>query len=226
MSDSALPPRIPLFPLPLVLFPGQLKALRIFEPRYRIMLQDCLESGHPFGILLVRNGDETPAALPRIGTTAHIVQVVRQEDDTFAIQIYGGERFRVEGFLHDRPYLRADVTPFPLREAESPVAYDLARHVERLLPQYLDALTEASGFRFNIQTIPGEPEQLAYLAAIALQANNDTKQGLLASPSCPRLLASEIHLLAREMDLMAWITATLEHTNARAFGTANDLSLN
>src|SRR2546428_358552 len=44
MSNS----RIPLFPLELVLFPGRSLPLHIFEPRYREMTQDCLETKSPF----------------------------------------------------------------------------------------------------------------------------------------------------------------------------------
>ena len=42
-------PRVPLFPLNLVLFPGQNLPLHIFEQRYKDMLQRCLQNQEPFG---------------------------------------------------------------------------------------------------------------------------------------------------------------------------------
>ena len=43
--------RIPLFPLGLVLLPGEPVPLHIFEPRYKEMVRVCLDGDHPFGIV-------------------------------------------------------------------------------------------------------------------------------------------------------------------------------
>ena len=43
--------RLPLFPLDVVLFPGELLPLHIFEPRYRRMVARCLETDHRFGLI-------------------------------------------------------------------------------------------------------------------------------------------------------------------------------
>ena len=59
---------LPLFPLPLVLFPGAPLPLHIFEPRYRQMLSDCIAGDSRFGIIY-RPEDETEleAALTATG---------------------------------------------------------------------------------------------------------------------------------------------------------------
>src|SRR2546425_10785315 len=41
---------LPIFPLPLVLFPGTIQPLHVFEPRYRRLLADCLAGDKRFGI--------------------------------------------------------------------------------------------------------------------------------------------------------------------------------
>ena len=46
---------LPLFPLNVVLFPGQTLPLHIFEPRYRIMIQRCIEQSQPFGVVLAQD---------------------------------------------------------------------------------------------------------------------------------------------------------------------------
>ena len=43
---------LPLFVLPMVLMPGEIQELRVFEPRYRQMLDDCLLDGLNFGLVL------------------------------------------------------------------------------------------------------------------------------------------------------------------------------
>ena len=48
--------RLPLFPLPLVLFPGAHRPLHIYEPRYRTMLADCLAGDRSFGVLFRPEG--------------------------------------------------------------------------------------------------------------------------------------------------------------------------
>ena len=53
-----LPSEIPLFPLKVVLFPGMLLPLHIFEPRYRRMLQVCQEKQEPFGLVLANTEAE------------------------------------------------------------------------------------------------------------------------------------------------------------------------
>ena len=47
---------LPLFPLNVVLFPHMALPLHVFEPRYRKMIGDCLEEGHSFGVVAIREG--------------------------------------------------------------------------------------------------------------------------------------------------------------------------
>ena len=49
---------IPIFPLDLVLFPNQELPLRIFEPRYKQMIDDCMLSNKEFGVCLI-NSEKT-----------------------------------------------------------------------------------------------------------------------------------------------------------------------
>ena len=55
-----MPFRLPLFPLSVVLFPGNPLPLHIFEPRYRRMLADCLAADRRFGITPARRGPSHP----------------------------------------------------------------------------------------------------------------------------------------------------------------------
>ena len=52
-----MPRDLPIFPLPLVLFPGAVQPLHIFEPRYRRLLADSLAGDRRFGIAYVRETD-------------------------------------------------------------------------------------------------------------------------------------------------------------------------
>ena len=47
-----------LFPLSLVLFPGMTLPLRIFEERYKLMIGECIDNQLPFGVVLIKEGQE------------------------------------------------------------------------------------------------------------------------------------------------------------------------
>uniref|UniRef100_A0A7V2B193 ATP-dependent protease n=2 Tax=Rhodothermus TaxID=29548 RepID=A0A7V2B193_RHOMR len=97
--------RLPLFPLGVVLYPGERLPLHIFEPRYRDLIRDCLAQDVPFGIVLAEEG-----RLARVGSTARITRILaRYADGRMDILVTGEERFRIVQLYSDRPYLTADV---------------------------------------------------------------------------------------------------------------------
>ncbi|MCO6451241.1 MAG: LON peptidase substrate-binding domain-containing protein [Caldilineales bacterium] len=219
---------IPLFPLPLVLFPGEVRPLRIFEPRYRTMLQDCLSDDRPFGIVLVHeNQFQAGSALPYfIGTLAHIDRVENMPDGTYGIGIHGGDRFRIADLRYDKPYLQGVVDELAPQRMDDDLAGELHRHLGRVLSNYVEALTQASGIRFGVNNLPDDTQQLAYLTAILLQVNNEVKQSLLEMDDPVELIATEFDLLATEMDLMSWIIDTITTTQAVGFGSDGWMNLN
>ena len=99
------PERIPLFPLNVVLFPGEQLPLHIFEPRYRRMVRECLDAKAPFGMLLA-----LPNGVVRVGCTAEILEVVkRYEDGRMDIVTVGRCPFRVVDLLTEDPLLEGHV---------------------------------------------------------------------------------------------------------------------
>lgn len=88
--------QVPLFPLNTVLFPGGPLPLRIFEPRYLAMVSDCVKNDRPFGVLLIREGNETgPASTHEIGTLAHITDWYQGSDGLLGVTAVGDRKFRV-----------------------------------------------------------------------------------------------------------------------------------
>jgi len=88
--------KVPLFPLRTVLYPGGPLPLRIFEARYLDMVCECLKNEHPFGVLLIRQGDEVGFATTfEVGTLAAIRDWYQGSDGLLGITAIGGERFRL-----------------------------------------------------------------------------------------------------------------------------------
>src|SRR5262245_26690023 len=102
---------LPLFPLNAVLFPGAKLPLHIFEPRYRMMIGECIDNEQPFGVVLIREGPEVGGgARPYdVGVTARITEVERLEDGRFNIVCIGQDRFRIHQTSSERAYLLGDV---------------------------------------------------------------------------------------------------------------------
>ena len=99
--------RLPLFPLGIVLLPGEPVPLHIFEPRYKEMVQVCIDGDRPFGIVYA-----SEKKLAEVGCTARIERVAaRYDDGRLDIVAVGEDRFRVEAIHRDLSFLSADVDP-------------------------------------------------------------------------------------------------------------------
>ncbi len=100
--------KIPLFPLDLVLFPGAVLPLHIFEERYKVMVTSCIERQEHFGVVRVQS-----AGLAVIGCTASVVRVLqRYSDGRMDILCEGVDRFEIEMLDNSRAYLQAEVDDF------------------------------------------------------------------------------------------------------------------
>jgi ATP-dependent Lon protease len=112
-SVAMRPDRIPLFPLNVVLFPGEELPLHIFEPRYRRMVRECLDGRSPFGMLLAMDDGIT-----RVGCTAEILEVVkRYPDGRMDIITVGRDPFRIVELFTEDPLLEGQVDYLEDREA-------------------------------------------------------------------------------------------------------------
>lgn len=89
---------LPFFPLNLVVFPGELLNLHIFEPRYKQLIEECLESGNAFGMPPYVDGK-----IPGFGTELRVVSLERRySDGRMDIKAEAGQIFRIETF--DNPF--------------------------------------------------------------------------------------------------------------------------
>ena len=105
-----------LFPLPnVVLLPGTTIPLHVFEPRYRRMLADALDSDRLIGMQLLKPGDSADGARPAvysIGCAGEVVHHEPLEDGSSNLLLRGAFRYRIESEPHtDAPYRVAEVTP-------------------------------------------------------------------------------------------------------------------
>jgi len=102
--------RVPIFPLNTILFPGMTLPLKIFEDRYKKMLNDCILDHSLFGISLIKEGDEVggSAEFFGVGTIAKIDKIWEVEYG-YDIKVVGQEIFRIIEILDQEDYIFAEV---------------------------------------------------------------------------------------------------------------------
>lgn len=107
---------LPMFPLGNVLVPGGVLQLHVFEPRYQVLVKDCVAAeDHEFGVVLIDRGHEVGGRDVRrtVGTVARMVQVAELDDGRYAVIAIGVRRLRVNAWLPDDPYPLADIDDIP-----------------------------------------------------------------------------------------------------------------
>ncbi|HLY28967.1 MAG TPA: LON peptidase substrate-binding domain-containing protein [Aggregatilineales bacterium] len=194
---------LPIFPLRTVLFPGMALPLHIFEERYKLLVSECIHNSTPFGVVLIRSGQETEASATfhDVGTTAHITQVERLHDGQMNITTLGYNRFRIRSTHNDKPYVTGMVDYFPLQGQDNPRAKVLARQLGPMLQNYLNVFATLGKVE-SVEALPEDPMTLAFLTAIILRTPMKDKQILLNIPDLLTLLQFERKMLHREMHIL------------------------
>jgi hypothetical protein len=128
-----------MFPLEGVLFPYGVLPLRIFEPRYRSMIELCLRGDGRFGVVLIERGSHVGGGDSRFdfGTIVRIVEAARTPDGRYLLATVGTDRFRVKKWLVDDPYPRADIEIVNEPKRYDARAADQRAAVERQLVRVL-----------------------------------------------------------------------------------------
>jgi len=172
---------LPLFPLPnIVFFPHTRLPLHVFEPRYRQLVKDVLESDQHFGIVLLRPGWETDyfgaPSVFECGTLGTIEQAVPLEDGRFNIVVRGDVRFRILEEVSRVPYRTARVTAEPEIARGAGEAALRREWLAEISRQYLRYLPDQTAVP-EIETV--SLDALTNALIMSLNLDNEEKQRLL-----------------------------------------------
>lgn len=178
--------------------------LHIFEPRYREMINLCIDERQPFGVVLIDEGEEVgaPARPHPIGTYGSITRVERLPDGRLNIEVVGQERFRVLTLHTDHAYLTGTVERFPLMTDNAEMVASIGKSLSLWARRYLKVLGQIADIAFEKHELPENPVALAYFAAIIAQVPMKDKQVLLNCPTTDELLQREVTLYRREISLL------------------------
>jgi Lon protease-like protein len=208
---------LPLFPLHVVLFPGMVLPLHIFEERYKLMISACLADDPRFGVALISEGAEVGggAKAHPVGTVARIVSVGRYDGGQMDIITVGVQRFRIVETNDELPYLRASVELFR-DDAEDPEKLGArARATLALLKRYQATLGQAGE---EAPELPQDAESLSHVAGV-LDLPLEEKQRLLESTSTLGRLERLEEFLRGELRVLSVLGETKPYKATRRFSS-------
>jgi ATP-dependent Lon protease len=174
---------LPLFPLPVVLFPGVPLPLHIFEPRYRQMLEDIRTHNNLFGLAYF-DSTTAPSDLPpsgHVGCVAEVAETQSLPDGRSNILTLGVVRYRIDSYVErGDPYLVAQVSFFEDEDETTPLLDESAKQVAEDFTRIARAIRTINDEHTNLPDISDtEPERLSFLVSAAMEIEADIKQELL-----------------------------------------------
>jgi Lon protease-like protein len=159
---------IGLFPLNLVLLPGEQAPLHIFEPRYRELIGECLDEGREFGLVL-----EDDAGMREVGTRCGVVEILDHfPDGRLNVVVEARERIQLlEMTEGSRSFATAEVEALP-DEVDTPSEQE----VEDCLAAYARVVDAAEA---ELEELDLDADSIAFQIAARIDFGTEIKQGLL-----------------------------------------------
>jgi ATP-dependent Lon protease len=192
---------LPLFPLPVVLFPGVPLPLHIFEPRYRQMLNDIRVSNNYFGLSYFDSSTSEAEFPPagHVGCVAEVTETQALPDGRSNILTIGLVRYRVEAYVErGDPYLVGAVTFFEDEQENDELLTERSKNVAETFTRIARAVRMINDERASLPDISDtEPQRLSFLVAAAMEIDADLKQELLELRSTGERLRRLSDMLAR-----------------------------
>jgi len=199
-----------MFPLRTVLVPGMPLSLNVFEPRYRKLVADLLNSGGDaapqFGVVALRAGWEvgTLSDVFRVGTTAQVSEVFPYPDGQCRLEATGRRRFEILALdTTSQPYLQAEVRF--LDDDEDSGQPELLLKLADAIAQYNRALVHCGADPSG--PIPNDPVELSFFTAKQPWLSVEDRQTLLEARTIGTRAAATLHVLRREITLLLALRA-------------------
>jgi uncharacterized protein len=185
-----------MFPLESALLPNQDLPLRIFEPRYVALVRHCVQTGEPFGVVLIERGREVGGGDSRcdVGVLCRIVECEEQGADRYSLRCRTDERIRVREWLPDDPYPRASVLPWPDEAGDTVTPAQLVDVEDRMMALF-ERIAQARGATLPEREVllgPDEADagQRLYTLATRIPIGAADRYAVLAAPSAAERLTA------------------------------------
>jgi len=186
VSSAALE-QLGLFPLPeVVLFPGVMLPLHVFEPRYRALIEDAMAAQHLIGVVQIKSATPVDAhGHPTLSSVAGVGEIVRAQrlpGGRFNVVLRGVCRVALEELSFVPPSRRARARVLPT-VASPHAASDLEALVSCLQSVRSDAFAAELSALGLTSTKDLDPGTLADFLAAGLISDGSARQSVLETTS-------------------------------------------
>lgn len=192
----------PLFPLQIVVLPGEVVPLHVFEERYKTMVGECLDEEREFGIVWVSDD-----GLKEVGCTVAITELLERTDDgRMNILTQGTAPFRLVRRIEDRPYPAGDIEL--LEDDDGSPTEGAADEAHERYAELVERVTDS-------RPEPGElAEMSAYAMAATVEFPSQEKQRLLELRSEDERLRTVGELLTAAMKRLDYVEVASERARS------------
>lgn len=179
-----------MFPLGMTILPGAAVPLQVFEPRYVQLIRDLLASDEApaFGSVLIERGHEVGGADDRthVGTLVHVADLRVTDDGRYLVTGVGTSRLRVDRWLDDDPYPRAETSDWPDEPSDLEPA-ELRHRVDAAIAKAVELGERVRALGHELAPMDDglseEPATVLYQLATRSPLGPADRYGVLAAPS-------------------------------------------
>jgi ATP-dependent Lon protease len=205
-DQSKIPEDLPILPIEnQIAFPGLNMKLEIHIDSIPLF-EEAIKEKRIIGVVAVKGETDQqpmPDRLYRTGTAVRVLYVTRAADNTVVLVVHGLARFRIERWLSDKPYLRAQITAAP-EIVEADIETEALHRSMRELSQavFSMSLNESQEVVEGLARIE-DPLHLAYIAAAHIDIDFEKRQKLLEEDSLKAKLKDLVALMSREKEVLS-----------------------
>ena len=213
---------LPLFPLPLVLFPGAPLPLHVFEPRYQQLLADALAGDRLFGVIChPKEMPEQELPTGTVGCMAYVESATPVGDGRSNIVATGRERFIFERFVVDpAPYHVGEVSGIDDDAESSQLLEPLTGRLRLLFERVGKSARRISDDVSPLPELPADPGALSFAIAQYIDLDLPARQEILSSRSPAFRLRQLVDLFSAVVDPIEKRAETHERARTNGRGVA------
>jgi ATP-dependent Lon protease len=201
-----IPRELPILPLRnTVVFPSAVTPIVVGIPRSVQLVEETVEGNRLIGLVAMQDPnieEPGPGQVYEVGTVGFIHKVIKGSDENLQVIIQGIERFRIQEWIQEKPYLKAQIELAPEQVEESVEVealrrslLDLARRLVSLTPQLPDEMME---FVTRVEN----SRYLIYLIAANLRVEVAEAQEILTIDNVADKMRKLISILTREVEVL------------------------
>ncbi len=198
---------LPVVPLKgLVMFPKISVPLLLSDQKAAAAVDAAMAGDHTALFLGLQNEKAQPVTAKdffSVGTVCKIVEIQKQPDGSLRLTIEGIDRVRVQSFVAEEPFFRAETAPFPT--PQEPKSEQVEALMYSIVNEFKEAVNNGAPVPFDVLLVVmnlNDPWQLADLVALNIDFRIEEKQQVLEAATCTEKLERVATALARQLKVL------------------------